>query len=371
MLFHLMKETLMSATEACSSNASSTYGYADFSTHHRKGKTICALALNGGGVKGGAQLEVLADLEKRTGMATGEIFQHFSGTSVGGIINALLTLPDGKGGFKYSAKEAQDIFLKVVHLVFDESLLYKVRSAGGILAPRYKPAGLEKAMAMYFAGVKLSELGREYFAPTVDLDELKPYYFRRCDALKDPKRDLLLTDVLRAVPSAETYWPAAREEIDGETHVLADGGIAAYNNPCMYSVSQCQQLYNCGRNMELVYISTGIDRTPVPEKAYDGGVARWLPHLMRVRSSIDTQMACDQARQMLGDRFSELNPPVGDVALDTTKDSELMAMIENTKGWIEDNDEMLRKLALSLERAAIHNAEIDATANAGQGCTIS
>ncbi|KIJ88775.1 hypothetical protein SB78_03615 (plasmid) [Rickettsia asembonensis] len=50
------------------------------------------LSLSGGGVKGIAELVVLAEIEERTGKSITELFPIITGTSVGGLIAGLLTI---------------------------------------------------------------------------------------------------------------------------------------------------------------------------------------------------------------------------------------------------------------------------------------
>ncbi|MGX6960428.1 MAG: patatin-like phospholipase family protein, partial [Rickettsia endosymbiont of Pentastiridius leporinus] len=74
------------------------------------------LSLSGGGVKGIAELVVLAEIEERTGKSITELFPIITGTSVGGLIAGLLTIPKESGSSipKYSAKEALEIFKEAV-----------------------------------------------------------------------------------------------------------------------------------------------------------------------------------------------------------------------------------------------------------------
>jgi uncharacterized protein len=57
------------------------------------------LAIDGGGIRGLIPAVVLADLERRTGRRTAEMFDLIAGTSTGGILACGLTRPgDGDGG---------------------------------------------------------------------------------------------------------------------------------------------------------------------------------------------------------------------------------------------------------------------------------
>lgn len=81
------------------------------------------LSLSGGGVKGIADLVVLAEIEERTGKSISELFPIITGTSVGGLVAGLFTIPKEYGSKepKYSAKEALEILKMWQHLRYSRS----------------------------------------------------------------------------------------------------------------------------------------------------------------------------------------------------------------------------------------------------------
>lgn len=74
-------------------------------------KEYKVLCLDGGGIKGALQLQILVELERCTGKKCNEMFNFFAGTSIGGMIAISLALGQ-------SAQETLDQLLKDRHRLF-------------------------------------------------------------------------------------------------------------------------------------------------------------------------------------------------------------------------------------------------------------
>ncbi|MFU7502915.1 MAG: patatin-like phospholipase family protein [Candidatus Tisiphia sp.] len=83
------------------------------------------LCLSGDGVKGIAELVVLAKIEEITQQPISKLFNIISGTSVGGLITALLTIPKEEESTepRYSAKEALELFENTAPEIFPPKLV--------------------------------------------------------------------------------------------------------------------------------------------------------------------------------------------------------------------------------------------------------
>ena len=64
------------------------------------------LAIDGGGIRGLIPALVLAEIERRTGRPTAELFDLIAGTSTGGILACGLTRPGPDGKPLHSADDA-------------------------------------------------------------------------------------------------------------------------------------------------------------------------------------------------------------------------------------------------------------------------
>lgn len=198
------------------------------------------LSLSGGGVKGIAELVVLAEIEERTGKSITELFPIITGTSVGGLIAGLLTIPKESGSSipKYSAKEALEIFKEAAPQIFPDELLSGVKQ---VFTHKYSQKPLEKILDDHLGGMRLSEATSRLMIPVTNLntDEREVEVFDSHNLFgTSGHSDPSLKDVLLATTAAPTYFKAVTNAsaIEGTSnpkealYAYADGGLAA-NRP--------------------------------------------------------------------------------------------------------------------------------------------
>lgn len=198
------------------------------------------LSLSGGGVKGIAELVVLAEIEQRTGKSITELFPIITGTSVGGLIAGLLTIPKESGSSiaKYSAKEALEIFKEAAPQIFPDELLSGVKQ---VFTHKYSQKPLEKILDDHLGGMRLSEATSRLMIPVTNLntDEREVEVFDSHNLFgTSGHSDPSLKDVLLATTAAPTYFKAvtnasaiAGTSVSKEAlYAYADGGLSA-NRP--------------------------------------------------------------------------------------------------------------------------------------------
>lgn len=192
------------------------------------GKTI--LSIDGGGIRGVIPATFLAEIEKRTGRQTHELFDVIAGTSTGGILALGLTVPEGPRA-RYAAGDLAAMYRNQGGEIFPHQLFGKLRQFFG---PKYAERGRRALLDERFADTRLSEALTEVLVTSYDIAGRRPFFFRRQDARKSPGLNFKMSEVALATSAAPTYFPAVRLH-DGETGsdlVLVDGGVFA-NNPSM------------------------------------------------------------------------------------------------------------------------------------------
>ncbi|WP_419234709.1 patatin-like phospholipase family protein [Rickettsia endosymbiont of Nabis limbatus] len=203
-------------------------------------KSNRVLSLSGGGVKGIAELVVLAEIEERTGKSITELFPIITGTSVGGLIAGLLTIPKESGSSipKYSAKEALEIFKEAAPQIFPDELLSGVKQ---VFTHKYSQKPLEKILDEHLGGMRLSEATSRLMIPVTNLNtdgrEVEVFDSHNLFGTSGHS-DPSLKDVLLATTAAPTYFKAVTNAsaITGTSvskealYAYADGGLAA-NRP--------------------------------------------------------------------------------------------------------------------------------------------
>ena len=128
------------------------------------------LAIDGGGIRGLIPAIVLADLERRTGRRTAEMFDLIAGTSTGGILACGLTRPGDDGAPAFTAADLIGLYESEGPEIFHRSLLKRIESVEGYVDERYDDVGLNAALRRYLDGTRLSQAVTDLFITAYEIE---------------------------------------------------------------------------------------------------------------------------------------------------------------------------------------------------------
>ena len=215
------------------------------------------LSIDGGGTRGALPALVLAEIERRAGKPTSELFDLVAGTSIGGILALEMATPDKDG------------------------------------SPKFNPA---EAMARIFGELRLSDALTDVFIPSYELEGRNPFFFRSRVAREDPYEDFRMRDVAIATASAPTYFePARLTRTDGTKESFVDGGVCL-NNPAVAAYADTVEQLGHDPDLILVSLGTGsLDRPLVYDEVRHWGLANWARPILElaidgVNHAVDWQM---------------------------------------------------------------------------------
>ena len=196
-------------------------------------KTV--LSLRGGGVRGIISLVFLNKIYNK------HKFDLITGTSTGSIIAAGLSI-------NMQPQEILDIYLKSIKNIFSNSIWYKIKSANGLLLPKYEDYKLEEMLKSVFGNIKLSETKIPFMCNAYNITKDEPVFFK---SYKDNANDLYLWEVIKASCSAPTYFK--NTNISG--YKMVDGGISD-NDMSLCGFIELKKLYN-GEPVTVINVGTG------------------------------------------------------------------------------------------------------------------
>jgi uncharacterized protein len=231
------------------------------------------LAIDGGGIRGLIPALVLAELERRAGRRTFELFDLIAGTSTGGIVACALCAPEA-----LPASELVKLYEEEGPEIFDRSLFQRIRSADGVLDEKYDDAALDRALERFLERKLLSETKPDLVVPAYDTALPGPYFFKSSKARETPETDdFPLSVVARATSAAPTYF----EPVEAGERSLVDGGVFAAN-PAMCGLAEVLNTV-APRDVVLVSLGTG-ERTHrrTFDEIKDWGLARWARPILDV-----------------------------------------------------------------------------------------
>ncbi|XP_059636492.1 patatin-like protein 2 [Cornus florida] len=215
------------------------------------GNLITVLSIDGGGIRGIIPGTILSFLESELQKLDGEearisdYFDIIAGTSTGGLVTAMLTVPNEKNRPLFAAKDIKDFYLEHCPKIFPQvsnplphvSKIIKVFSG-----PKYDGKYLHNIIKEKLGDKRLHETLTNVAIPTFDIKKLQPTIFSTYEVNNKPSLDALLSDICIATSAAPTYLPAhyfETKNLEGEVREfdLIDGGVAA-NNPTMVAIGE-------------------------------------------------------------------------------------------------------------------------------------
>lgn len=271
-------------------------------------KNVTVLSIDGGGVRGYIPALILAEIEKLTGKAIGELFDLVVGTSTGGIIavglsagipaRALAEFYPKYGARIFGDRDVPEWQRRLFGsgTSFVDKLGGAARTVGAPVGgnkhfggnARHRADGIDGVLLEVLGDTRLSQASMDVALTTFDRLSNVPVVFSRRDAQARPSRDLLLRTAARATSAAPTYFPPCNMEWAGTSRSFVDGGVWA-NNPAGVAIAESLAITNerglSGRSVFLVSIGTGVGSSG----ATFSDTASWIGaagDLMRLATSV-------------------------------------------------------------------------------------
>jgi patatin-like phospholipase/acyl hydrolase len=293
------------------------------------------LSIDGGGIRGLIPALVLAEVEKRSGKRTFELFDLIAGTSTGGILACALCAPD-----PLPAEQLVALYEEEGPKIFRRSLSQRIQSGWGLLDEKYGDAALNRALERFLSDKRLAHTKPDLLVPAYNMGDPGPYFFKSRKA-REKNEDFPLSVVARATAAAPTYFEPS--EVTGRA--LVDGGVFAAN-PAMCAYAEVMR-FQPAEEVFLLSLGTG-QRT---RKRSFAGVKGWG--------------LIEWARPILDVVFDGVSDAVDyqlQHALDPGHYWRLQAELDRASDNLDDaGEDNLRELRGQAERLiADHSAEIDA-----------
>ncbi|MCC8372335.1 MAG: patatin-like phospholipase family protein [Rickettsia endosymbiont of Pseudomimeciton antennatum] len=333
------------------------------------------LALSGGGVKGYMQLQMLAEMESKTGMPVSKIFQTSTGTSVGGLISVLLAIPKEPGSTepRFSAAEALELFKNTATDIFPQHW-YHVGKMGQIFSHKYSQKPLKALLDEYLGDMELGDLLGRVLITTFDLngeESIKIFDSHNSPGVK-------AKDVVLATTAAPSYFKSVKfDDENGVSRVLVDGGVG-YNRPAAEAIKYLKSGLNRAQqgemldNMMLVSLnfkSPNEKKEPLPPHL-DGLLPQLANGIMSDIMKAGQSAATEEVKRDLAEdgQFTEFLLPVpkGSTKLDNSDPKNMAKLKKAAEKYIEDNKELIEQVCTTLvkntnareENSKLHEAQI-------------
>ena len=152
---------------------------------------------------------VLAEIERRTGRRTAELFDLIAGTSTGGILALGSTVADEQSGTrpKFEASQLVSFYEEDGKEIF-RSFWRDVVSLHGLMEERYPLEPIEAVLRKYLGEeTKLSQALTEILITSYEIETCRPYLFtrRKARTTRGERFDPRMWEVARATTAAPPF----------------------------------------------------------------------------------------------------------------------------------------------------------------------
>jgi patatin-like phospholipase/acyl hydrolase len=332
---------------------------------------VRVLAIDGGGIRGLIPALLLAEIERRAGVRSSEVFDLIVGTSTGGIIGIgaaigrpaeeLAQFYPSYGRRIFGGDDRRSAFEKRIFGPEDgfwKNLDHAARQMGGPFGgnpsfggnARHTTDGLEHALREVLGDLHLSAAATELTVTSFDGLTGLPVLFSTRDARADAEYDVLLRDVARATSAAPTYFPPLTMFWGGQTREFVDGGVWA-NNPSAValteSLAMTSEREQSSTSILLVSLGTGV----APGGSLFDGNQSWLG-VAQDMTGLATSVWSGEvlARRALGvnyKRLQVLDPRIAG-AMDDPSEARLTALTDAAAHLIAAESATLDQLITEL-----------------------
>ncbi len=307
------------------------------------------LSLDGGGARGLMQLHTLAELERRTRKSIPEMFDGISGTSIGGMIACLLTLPDPENPKK--PKYSAQALLTIVQDNLGKLFVSKWQSLGGLLRTRYKTSSIKSVLEQLLKNNTFKDRLLPIVLVTHDLNINEERLISTTD-----DEDFLTKDVAMATGAAPTYFkPQHVFPINiphSRGYVLSDGGTCM-NNPTLPGLALMRTHYGVlPSDVKVLSLGTGIKSTThMNEGLLRGGILKWGGSIADTCIAGQSSAANHLTRAYCGDHYFRLNPVLApeNMQLDDISESNQDALFAANQHMLSEHSEQFEKIVKALK----------------------
>ncbi|MDA4843994.1 patatin-like phospholipase family protein [Hoeflea poritis] len=237
------------------------------------------LAIEGGGLDGLADLEVLKAIEQRSGKRIYELFDFVAGASTGAIISTLLLNPDAETGQPMTADEAIEAYEKFAGQVFTGPRHHTILTGFGMFGPMLTNKGRIETAQEVFGTARF----RDFLRPA-----MFPAYSQRTSGLKvfrnwnREEANLYLWPLITAVTSVPTIFPAVI--LSGDKHgdyFYGDPGLIL-NAPGDVAYIHARKHLPEATEFVVVALGTTRDFSITEDIGIKGGMLQWFTPAFRL-----------------------------------------------------------------------------------------
>lgn len=236
-------------------------------------KVIRILSINGGGARGIIPLMVLADLESRTGKPAQELFDLFTGISIGGVVAIGAVMQSPCGDPLYSAEEFLQRFTEEAPSILNPPAENVIITLNGLLGPKYSSKQKSALLMKLFGPTAFGQLQKPCMLLGFNLETCQP---ETMENWRTPWHAFPAIDILNVSTNFPgIFSPVFLKSPNQNIPMISDIGLVELNP----SLLALQRVRKIAPNAQIILINLGTGEYSLDEKPSSishWGEMRWI-----------------------------------------------------------------------------------------------
>ncbi|NBL65735.1 patatin [Flavobacterium sp. NST-5] len=339
-------------------------------------KKIRILSLDGGGIRGIISCVILKFIEEQLqkldnpNAKIGDYFDLIAGTSTGGILAAVLLVPNENKTAKFSVEAALDLYSEKGETIFDVNFWEHLTNPFGLFNEKISEKSLERQLNEVFGNLQIKDFIKPSLITSYDIFHRKAKFFTSHEAHSNLE-NFYAKDICRATSAAPTYFePAKIKSVYGQEFTLIDGGVYA-NSPALCAFAEAGKIpfstilndpekpdFPDIKDMMIVSVGTGEVKKAYTFRQFENaGKVKWIQPLIDILLSANAETTDYQLQKMYkkagkatAKNYYRLMPNLKSASseMDDVSAKNIQELIQAGLAFVDQNESELIEIARKL-----------------------
>lgn len=332
-------------------------------------RPFCILSIDGGGIRGVIPLNILQEIEKKTGKSISELFDLVVGNSTGGIIALCLTAQGNQGNAKFTAHDILKLYCDYSHKIFQKSFFRSLYTGFGMWAPRYNRLNLDNVLATFFGETRLSQVVCPVVVTSYNISEDSLNIWTSYQAKTNSYLNISMVDAAGATSAAPTYFaPKKITHPCGKTTVEIDGGVYA-NDPEAIAVTEALIQHQDLKPEQIFILSLGTGRLKLRHHTglHNKGILGWMMEVNLIDLMLNADTELDKftlnSYPLLYKHKIQIDLEPKNSAMDNVKPENLRSLLQISTDFIHRSQKEIEQICHFLSQSNTYYRNIYASSH--------
>ena len=309
---------------------------------------IRILSIDGGGTRGIVPIHIIKKIEDTAGQPIDKLFDYITGTSIGGLLAAMYTVPNDNGEPKYDSNYLLENFQDIVDEMLSHGAWNLIKRTNGVFRSKYDSDKVYELLNEKFGESKLDSSIIPISSHAINISHNTLKTWSTFSAHNNQEENIYLKDLIGATSAAPTLFNP--KVISGDHYV--DGGLIE-NNPTLAGFAELKAHYPDLQEKDLIVVSLGVGEI-FPNYDYSGrhnyGTVQWLALENNLINTMlfSSQFRTDILAQKMFPNYYRLEPNLPHELKEFDNSSTIPALKKLAEEYVAQNQDKIEAIVADL-----------------------